>query len=140
MAGRARAGRLRGRDGVVGGAAALVVVRPRPRDHQDRPAAVLLTRRRTGPSRRVALFSVQSRRVAGSATDRPYVMRPKLFTLCSAVSLLLCAAVCVLWVRSYGLIDWVQWTDHRHFPGVASSDGRMIYSYQFWPDGVGGNT
>jgi hypothetical protein len=27
-------------------------------------------------------------------------MRRKLFTLCSAVSLLLCAAVCVLWVRS----------------------------------------
>ena len=28
-------------------------------------------------------------------------MRRKLFTLCSAASLLLCVAVCVLWVRSY---------------------------------------
>ena len=33
-----------------------------------------------------------------------------LFTLCSAVSLLLCVAVCVLWVQSYDASDWVQWT------------------------------
>jgi hypothetical protein len=30
-----------------------------------------------------------------------------LFTLCSALSLLLCVAVCVLWVRSYFRADWV---------------------------------
>src|SRR4051794_25136909 len=30
-----------------------------------------------------------------------------LFTLCSAVSLLLCVAVCALWVRSYHLADSV---------------------------------
>src|SRR5688500_10563560 len=29
-----------------------------------------------------------------------------LFTLCSAVSLVLCVAVCVLWVRSYWVSDW----------------------------------
>jgi hypothetical protein len=28
-----------------------------------------------------------------------------LFTLCSAVSLLLCVAACVLWVRSYAASD-----------------------------------
>jgi hypothetical protein len=30
-----------------------------------------------------------------------------LFTLCAAVSLLLCVAVCVLWVRSYSVMDIV---------------------------------
>jgi hypothetical protein len=35
-------------------------------------------------------------------------MRRKLFTLCSAVSLLLCAAVCVLWVRSHWQCDDVR--------------------------------
>jgi hypothetical protein len=30
-----------------------------------------------------------------------------LFTLCSAVSLVLCVAACVLWVRSYWYIDWL---------------------------------
>ena len=32
-------------------------------------------------------------------------MRRKLFTLCSAISLLLCAAVCVLWARKHGVPD-----------------------------------
>jgi hypothetical protein len=32
-----------------------------------------------------------------------------LFTLCSAASLLLCVAVCVLWVRGYWRIDEVKW-------------------------------
>jgi hypothetical protein len=63
-----------------------------------------------------------------------------LYNAATVLSLVLCVATAALWVRSYGLIDWVQWTDHRHFPGVVSSDGRMIYSYQFWPNGVGGNT
>ena len=71
---------------------------------------------------------------------RGHLVRRRLFTLCSAFALLSFVAVCVLWVRSHGRIDWVQWTDHRHFPGFVSSDGRIIYSYQFWPDGVGGNT
>jgi hypothetical protein len=31
-------------------------------------------------------------------------MRNKLVTLCSVVSLLVCAAVCVLWVRSYFVV------------------------------------
>jgi hypothetical protein len=35
-------------------------------------------------------------------------VRQRLFTFCSAVSLLLCAAVCVLWVRSYWISDYLQ--------------------------------
>jgi len=36
------------------------------------------------------------------------VMRRKLFSLCSVLSLLLCAAVCVLWVRGYFVTDeWI---------------------------------
>jgi len=39
-----------------------------------------------------------------------------LFTLCSAASLLLCAAVCVLWVRSYFATEWLtyQKTEPSH--------------------------
>ena len=36
-------------------------------------------------------------------------MKRRLFTLCSAVSLLLCIGVCVLWVRSRRHFDSVQW-------------------------------
>ena len=53
----------------------------------------------------VGFFSFGARRAAGSATDGHSVMRRKLFTLCSAVSLLLCAAVGLSWVRSYWLCD-----------------------------------
>jgi hypothetical protein len=67
-------------------------------------------------------------------------VRRLLSNLCVATSVLLCIAIGVFWFRSYGSIDWVQWTDHRHFPGVVSSDGRILYTYQFWPNGVGGNT
>ena len=42
-------------------------------------------------------------------------VRRRLFTLCSALSLLLCVAVCVLWVRSYWVEDWVKY----HGPDVA---------------------
>jgi hypothetical protein len=38
-------------------------------------------------------------------------VRRRLFTFCSAVSLLLCVAVCVLWVRSYFIAD--SWTVTR---------------------------
>jgi hypothetical protein len=32
-----------------------------------------------------------------------------LFTLCSALSLLLCLAICVLWVRSYRMTEQINW-------------------------------
>ena len=37
------------------------------------------------------------------------MIRRRLFTLCSALSLLLCAAVCVLWVRSYFFAESWNW-------------------------------
>jgi hypothetical protein len=37
------------------------------------------------------------------------VMKRRLFTILSAISLLLCVAVCVLWVRSYWVADTVMW-------------------------------
>ena len=48
----------------------------------------------------------------------------RLFTLCSAVSLLLCAAVCVLWVRSYATTDHVVWGDGRRL--LMSVSGRVV--------------
>ena len=48
--------------------------------------------------------------VAVAAADRPYVMRRKLFSLCAAVSLLLCVAACVVWARSYAVKETVAWT------------------------------
>ena len=38
-------------------------------------------------------------------------MRRRLFTLCTALSLLLCVAVCVLWVRSYWRNEYVIWSN-----------------------------
>ena len=48
-----------------------------------------------GPSSNSALAEVCRGRVAWRAVKR------RLFTILSALSLLLCVAVCVLWVRSY---------------------------------------
>jgi predicted RNA-binding Zn-ribbon protein involved in translation (DUF1610 family) len=39
-----------------------------------------------------------------------------LFTLCSAASLLLCAAMCTLWARSYGAGDQFVWTARTSSP------------------------
>jgi hypothetical protein len=44
-----------------------------------------------------------------------------LFTLCSALSLLLCVAVCVLWVRSYRVQDFLWWEDCTAHGGGAST-------------------
>ena len=40
----------------------------------------------------------------------------RLFTLCSTVSLLLCVAVCVLWVRSHRVRDELAWVDRHTLP------------------------
>jgi hypothetical protein len=50
--------------------------------------------------------------------------------------LLLCIGI---WVRSLWTLDYVHWTDQRHFPAIVSSGGRVMYTYQFWPGGAGGN-
>jgi hypothetical protein len=53
-------------------------------------------------------------------------MRWRLFTLCSALSLLLCAAMCVLWARSYGLADQLLWQRSDRALWVHSARGRMV--------------
>ena len=45
----------------------------------------------------------------------------RLFTLCSAVSLLLCVAVCVLWVRSYARADEGYWRRDDLTAGTAET-------------------
>jgi hypothetical protein len=67
-------------------------------------------------------------------------MRRRLFHFCAAVSLILLLLAPVMWLRSLRNVEYIQWTDARHFPGIASSGGRVIWSYQFFPNGVGGNT
>ena len=62
-------------------------------------------------------------------------MTRRLLNLLTAVSLLLCVAVCVLWVRSYLVLDQVgrwslrhtnnRWID-QSFRGVVSSDGGLV--------------
>jgi len=62
-----------------------------------------------------------------------------LFNIFVLLSLLLFIATAALWLRSRTLIDYAHWTDQRHFPALVSSDGRIIFSYQFWDGGIGGN-
>ena len=59
-------------------------------------------------------------------------MARRLFTLCSALSLLLCVAVCVLWVRSYWVSDFLQRHDRR------TTNGRLIQRTWFVMTGSGG--
>ena len=69
-----------------------------------------------------------------------------LFTLCSAVSLLMCVAVCVLWVRSYRVWDRVQQYrldagDRKELRALSTGPGSIGYgcvhlddpSIQSWP-------
>src|SRR5688572_2973996 len=52
-------------------------------------------------------------------------MRRRLFTICSLVSLLLCVAVCVLWVRSYWRSEWFEVGNETRWRTVGSSSGRL---------------
>ena len=56
-------------------------------------------------------------------------LAPRLFTLCSAASLLLCVAVGVLWVRSYWVADALarQWTYTLVGAGT-SRGGALLYT------------
>jgi hypothetical protein len=48
-----------------------------------------------------------------------------LFTLCSALSLVLCIAVCVLWVRSYHMTEQVNWRNAGGWRAVRSASGNL---------------
>lgn len=50
-----------------------------------------------------------------------------LFTLTSFVSLLLCMATVVLWVRSYWVGDLLKWESTWHLSGAGSSRGRVYF-------------
>src|SRR5688572_20961793 len=52
-----------------------------------------------------------------------------LFTLCSGVSLLLCVAACVLWVRSYFMVERIGRVHHT--PGI-DSENHHLYLQADW--------
>jgi hypothetical protein len=54
-----------------------------------------------------------------------HLVRFWLFTICSAASLLLCAAVCVLWVRSYWRCEWFETANATRWRTVGSSSGSI---------------
>ena len=54
-------------------------------------------------------------------------MRRRLLNAFSAVSLLLCAAVCVLWVNSYWWMRTVHWHHHPREHFVTVVYGRVLY-------------
>jgi len=47
------------------------------------------------------------------------------FTLCSALSLLLCIAICVLWVRSYRISEQVNWRNAGGWRAVSTASGEV---------------
>src|SRR5688500_18467235 len=62
-------------------------------------------------------------------------MLRRLFTVLSALSLLLCVAVVVLWVRSYWVIDLYVWDrapvgSTHHLASIASYDGNVEWVRQ----------
>ena len=61
----------------------------------------------------------------------------RLFTLCSALSLLLCLAVCVLWVRSYFVSDSAQVILQRTKEGkIARLGSATTHRGRVWLQGV----
>jgi hypothetical protein len=59
-------------------------------------------------------------------------MRPlarRLFTLCSAASLLMCVAACGLWVRSYAVTQFVGWRGAGQWVGALSMTGLLRFEH-----------
>ena len=66
----------------------------------------------------------------------------RLFTFCSAVSLLLCVAVCVLWARSHWVSDQFRWVERGNDEAFTTYDrsvllgrGLLIYGEWVFPSG-----
>src|SRR5436305_10171467 len=53
-------------------------------------------------------------------------MRRKLFTLAAGASAVLCAATCVLWVRSYSVQDAVEWRRVDGYRALRSAPGHIV--------------
>jgi len=64
-------------------------------------------------------------------------MPRRLFTVTSAVSLVLCVATMVLWVRSYAVADKVSWSWEDRQVAFCPSRGRLHLSWQ-WAYSPGG--
>src|SRR3954469_24504110 len=67
---------------------------------------------------------------------RNHFVRRRLFTLFSAVSLLACVAVCVLWVRSYTFYDAVEFRSggpYQRWWRHASNQGILLFQSRFLP-------
>jgi hypothetical protein len=58
-------------------------------------------------------------------------MRPALLNLLTALWLVLCVAVCVLWVRSYYVSDHWIWVDHPPAAAPRLRLGVLVHSGQF---------
>src|SRR4051812_24612896 len=56
-------------------------------------------------------------------------MKRRLFSLCSAGSMVLLVGVSVLWVRSYRVTDRFAWVRPRSSAAVASSRGQFCFEY-----------
>ena len=63
----------------------------------------------------------------------------RVFTMCSALSPLLCVAVCVLWVRSYWVSDSFIWSRHPRGMFVVSADGEFRLEHTRAVDDFGAN-
>ena len=64
-------------------------------------------------------------------------MTRRLLNLLTALSLMLCVAVMVLWVRSHWAGDYVSWGDKRGLGGIITGRGdMMVYSESVVVDGV----
>jgi hypothetical protein len=69
-------------------------------------------------------------------------MRQRLFTLCAAASLLLCVAVCALWVRSHWRWDQAAWRRVNGVGTVQSAHGRVVLDVRrsrWWGNGANWN-
>jgi hypothetical protein len=53
-------------------------------------------------------------------------MKRRLLNFLTALSLLVCVAACVLWVRSYWLTDQLQWVSPGGFRGIGSASGSVV--------------
>jgi hypothetical protein len=65
-------------------------------------------------------------------------MHHRLFTIISALSLVLFAAVVVLWVRSYSTAQYVGWASANQFCGVLSMGGLLRLEHATYGDGPKG--
>jgi hypothetical protein len=64
-------------------------------------------------------------------------MARPLFTLLSAVSLVLCVATCILWGRSYWVTDQIRWKNVGGWRAVRSATGHVEVGLLLadWSDG-----